>query len=201
MGMNGSVIIFPVLPKSSSGFWSRLTGGRRPAIELPTTPEQLESSARALLHALEELSLLQPGTAQSAVADEEPTFATSELLEDEPPEDIQWVHLSVDPSSLHPNLGQLVYTATEKEWFSGSRVEDPEAIAVPGLDVTCFSKPVSLRGAESRAVATSWLFLEFDFGDARLSPEVHTIREPAHPIFNRLSSILGSPVKWAVIAG
>jgi len=165
---------------------------------LPT----LDRFAREIAAALSLSGLLSSDALSSLVVDTEPTFATAQVLETDPPDGLTWAHIAIPPGCLRPEVGDLVYTANEAEWFGDDEaLEKPDALAVPLVHVTCLSQPISLTEAGRRVVATSWAFLEFNYEDARVCPEIHTIRAPDHPLFSRLSALLQSPVQWAVVVG
>ncbi len=201
MGLNGSIVIFPPCRNTSPDLISRVLRRAPLPPPCPTSISELRVVAKGILTALEDLQLIAKGTTKSSKADRESTFATCEVL-DRPPAGLLWTHIAVSPRALRSSMADLVYIATEQQWSGDVETpDDPDALAVPLLHVTCLSQPISLTEAGRRVVATSWAFLEFSYEGARLSDDIHTIRNPSHPLFARLGTLLGGPVKWAVAVG
>jgi len=200
MGLNASVVVFPVCPGSRPGLLARLLGSESVATMLPAA--DLAGMARSVVGVFEGAGLLSPGTADAAVTDEGATFATCQVLEGEPPGDLRWVHIGVEDQALRSTLAEIVYTATEEEWFGDLEIrEHANAVAVPHVDVTCLSRPIALSNTRKRVIARSWLFIEFSYDDARVSAEIHKIRDASHAVFVRLEELLQAPVRWAVVDG
>lgn len=144
MGVYGSTIIYPA--PSHRSLLVRLLRRPTPAPPPPPIRSELEPIARQILAVLESRQLVKSGTAEAVTVDRETTFATCQVLEEEPAPDLAWVHLAVEPSQLLRPLQALVHCATDAEWSGeapgNQRLDD--VFAVPYLDVTVLSAPITL---------------------------------------------------------
>jgi len=43
--------------------------------------------------------------------------------------------------------------------------------------------------------------IEFSYDDVRVSEEIHRIKNEADPLFEPRGSIVGSPMRWGIVAG
>jgi len=204
MGINASIIVYP----ATEGPRHRLLAsiGRRaannPAMNTaPQSPDQLEGIAREVLAAFERRGFLSGGTAGSATARRGQGVSDARIEFASPPS-LVWVHIPVDPTALLPAISAIVWTSTQAEWWGDFQTPDnPELLAVPYLDVTLFSASVEIRDLLGEVVCQTWAVIEFSYLDARVSEEIHRIRNEADPLFEALGSVLGSVIKWGIVAG
>src|SRR5262249_9242229 len=123
-------------------------------------------------------------------------------FEFEAPPSLVWVHIPVEPTALLPAISAIVWTSTQAEWWGDFQTQNnPELLAVPYFDVTLFSASVEIRDLHGEVVCRTWAVIEFSYLDARVSEEIHRIRNEADPLFEALGSVLGSVIKWGIVAG
>src|SRR5215510_15314165 len=117
--------------------------------------------------------------------------------------ELLWAHMAVDPRALLPAINAIVYTSTQGEWWGDLQANDnPELLALPHLDVTLFSTPVTIMDATiAKVVCCTWAVVDFSYEDSRVSKEIHRIRNEADPLFEALASVLGSPMTWRIVPG
>jgi hypothetical protein len=158
--------------------------------------------AREVLAAFERRGFLSAGIAEGATA-RHGHGASVRRIDFEPPPSLVWVHIPVDAKALLPAISAIVSTLTQGEWWAGFQTpENPELLALPYLDITLFSAPVKIRdGAIGRVICRTWAVIEFSYDDVRVSEEIHRIKNEADPLFEALGSILGSTVRWGIVAG
>ena len=204
MGLNASIIVHPAAEEPRHGLLTRILGrAADPGMTiLSRPPDQLEAMARGVLAAFERRGFLSAGIAEGATA-RHGHGASFTGIEFEPPPSLVWVHIPVDPTALLPAIGAIVFTLTQGEWWAGFQTpENPELLALPYLDVTLFSAPVKIRdGAIGKVICRTWAVIEFSYDDVRVSEEIHRIRNEADPLFEALGSILGSAMRWGIVAG
>ena len=203
MGLNASIIVYPAIEWPRHGLFTRIVGQAADdpggMHTLPRSPDQLEGMARGVLTAFERRGFLSAGIAEGATATHGHGAFTG--FEFEPPPTLVWVHLPIDPSALLPAISAIVYMSTQREWW-GDASHNPELLAVPHLDVTLFSAPVTIREEVlGEVVCETWAVIEFSYEDARVSKEIHRIRNGADPLFAALASVLGSAMRWGIVAG
>ena len=183
MGHYGSIVIFPTRSPRAS------------------TPAARAKVASGIVSALEDTGLLAPGS--TLEHDPEPTFATSHVLTDEKGKlrKLPWTHFAIEPELLTPAIGQLVYFDTAKNFYDEKDRKKRDLIAVPMVDVCVFSKPQAIDAdLDGNLLCKTSVLLEFNYGDARLSDEIHRVRDKRHRFMRALSKVLGSEIKWGVAA-
>jgi hypothetical protein len=204
VSLNASIIVYPAAEEPRHGLIARILGrAADPEMTiLSRSPDQLEAMARKILTAFERRGFLSAGIAEGAAA-RHGHGASVTRIEFEPPPPLVWVHIPVDPTALLPAISAIVYTLTQSEWWAGFQTpENPELLALPHLDVTLFSTPVEIRdGVLAKVICRTWAVVEFSYEDARVSEEIHRITNEADPLFEALGSILGSAMRWGIVAG
>lgn len=151
---------------------------------------------RRTLSALEASGVIGEGMTYVAEIDDEITAATADLegMESEH----AWAHASIEPRNLGPSVSDLVYTATEEEWFQETSESLKNVLAVPFLDVTILDRAFPLRGL-GPAQLHAWAVVEFSYEDARLDQAIHTVRNSGHSVFTALRNVWRTAVKWTVV--
>jgi hypothetical protein len=205
MGINASIIVYPTTEGPRHGLLASIMGRavNNPAMNTaPRSPDQLEGIAREVLAAFERRGFLSGGTAERATASHGHGVSATGI-EFEPPPSLVWVQIPVDPTALLPTISAIVYTSTQAEWWGDFQTPNSaELLAVPYLDVTLFSAPVKIRDEVlAEVICRTWAVIEFSYLDARASEEIHRVRNEADPLFEALGSVLGSAIKWGVVAG
>lgn len=163
------------------------------------TPSSADLSSFVLrtVHALEKAGVIVAHVPSEL--DKEPTFVTADL-EDIDETAIDWCHLYIEPAQLGPSAGTLVYPATEAVWSEEDSPVTKDNLAVPLLDITVLNQVLTVVDDIEKEVS-SWAFVEFSYEDARLSSDIHTIRDASHSVFLELNCVRGCEVGWSVIPG
>ena len=185
MGISASIVIYPTDAPAS------------------TTPTARKKLADAIIAAMEESGLLSPDTSSSLAPDPTGTFATAQVVEGEraKPRKVPWLHYPIGPELLSPAIGTLVYSDTAKNWWGEKDRKKRDLLAVPYVDVCIFAKPQAFKNHDAKLVCKTNVLVEFSYADARLSDEIHHVRDPKHSFLRELSSVLGSPMNWGVVSG
>ncbi|MAT69957.1 MAG: hypothetical protein CMJ58_10595 [Planctomycetaceae bacterium] len=127
---------------------------------------------------------------------------TAEHLEDEPPPGLQFSHYAIEPASLKPDIGDLVYAEPASVWWDEKEPQKRDLIAIPYLDVSVLSEALPFHdGSSGDLVFESNALIEFSYEDARLSPDIHQIRDGEHALFAALKNTFGCEFGWGVISG
>ena len=116
------------------------------------------------------------------------------------PPKVPWLHYSIEPELLTPAIAKLVYSDTAKNWWDEKDRKKRDLVAIPYVDVCVFAKSHAFKDHNAKLVCKTNVLIEFSYGDARLSDEIHRVRDPKHAFLRELSSVLGSPVKWGVVS-
>lgn len=184
MGLYATVVLYP---KSSTPMASK---------------EDRHRYATAIVRAFIELGMIKPSAAPALKSDEEFTFATGRLesLKTEV-ESFEMCHYDIDSVHLTPAIGELVYCDTAQGWWGEVEEDQADVLAVPTLDITLFSKALPFHDMDGMFLFESSIVIEFGYGDARLSLDIHRVRDESHPLFERLRDILGSEMEWCVVDG
>jgi hypothetical protein len=207
MGTYASVIVFPEEPRKPSLF-ARLFRGAK-VEDLPPRPEEtrdLETTARRILRVFERHRFVKEGVSRTATRCDRPTSAACEIFNDKDkrPVGLEWWHFAIDAADLQTEIAEVIWTQTVREWYEGLGIpndENPDALAVPSLDVMVFSREVEiLDPVFDRIVCRPWVLIEFSFEDCRLSHKIHTIRNFHHPFFAGLTPVFGRRPAWAIRA-
>jgi hypothetical protein len=160
------------------------------------------ASALTFLRAMAEAQLLDSVELDEFILDEEPTFCTEELLEDNQPPDLAYVHGAVDPQKLKPSIKSLVYAEPASVWWEEQDPAKRDLIAIPYVDVSVLSEAMPFHdGASGELMFDSNALLEFSYEDAQLSPEIHQVRDEEHVLFSILKKSFGCEFGWSVISG
>ena len=185
MGISASIVIYPVDAPPSA------------------TPAARTKLADAIVAAMEKSGLLSADASSAIAHDPAATFATAQVVEGDGAKPVKapWLHYPIQPEVLTPAIGKLVYSDTAKNWWDEKDRKKRDLVAVPYVDVCVFAKPHSLKDHNAKAVCKTNVLVEFSYADARLSDEIHRVRDPKHPFLRTLSSVLGGPVKWGVVSG
>jgi len=184
MGLSGTIVIYPTSPIPASSESERV------------------ASASAILRAMAEAGLLNPTIADGLGVDDEPTFCTGEHLEDDPPDGLECTHCAIDPALLKYAIGDLVYAEPASVWWEEKDPEKRDLIAIPYVDVSVLSQPMHFHdGSSGDLVFESNALLEFSYEDARLSPDIHQIRDEGHVLFSILKKSFGCAFGWGVVSG
>jgi hypothetical protein len=172
MGLIGSIVIFP-------------TNGT-------PLPEPAQVAAEVLA-AFEKRGLVREGAATPVVSAK--GSATFQPYVDESAlSPREYAYMVIQPERLTKALGTLVYV------LDVDQEGNPGPIVLPFMEVSVFSRPAPFYdGTLGEVVATSWAAVEFSYEDARLSEDVHGIRDEEHPILADLAALFGSPVEWTVV--
>jgi hypothetical protein len=185
MGISASIVIYPAEAPPSA------------------TPAARKKLANAIVHAMEETGVLSADTASTLAHDPSATFATAEIVEGDgaKPAKVSWLHYPIEPELLTPAIGELVYFDTAKNWWKEKDRTKRDLVAVPYVDVCVFAKPHAFKDHNAKVVCKTNVLVEFGYFDARLSDEIHRMRDTKHPLLTELASALGSPAKWGIISG
>jgi hypothetical protein len=185
MGISASIVIYPA---------------RAPAT---ATPSARKKFGDAIVTALEESGLLSADALSTLAHEPTATFATAQVIEGDGAKraKVPWLHYVIEPELLTPAVGELVYSATAENWWDETDRNKRDVVAVPCVDVCVFAKPHPFKDHNGKVLCDTNVLLEFSYADARLSDEIHRVRDPKHPFLRKLSSELGGPMKWGVISG
>ena len=183
MGIYGTVVIHPNSPAKA------------------TTDSDRKATAMSVIKCLVDLNLLQESGAEQLRHDDGTTMAIGQHIEGKQPKGLKWIHYAIEPEHLTPAIGELVYCDTAKVWWGEKDRKKRDLIAIPYVDVTVFSKVLPFHDHDGQTVFDTNTLLEFSYEDARLSPEVHSVRDPKHKLFRSLQKALGSKISWGVVSG
>jgi len=205
MGLNASIIVYPMIEEARDSLLTRIFSGAADEAGIRTfvrSSDQLQAMARRIVTAFERRGFISEGTAASAPVTQG-HGASPTRIEFEAPRELLWAHMAVDPRALLPAINAIVYTSTQGEWWGDLQANDnPELLAVPHLDVTLFSTPVTIMDATiAKVVCCTWAVVDFSYEDSRVSKEIHRIRNEADPLFEALAADLGSPMTWRIVPG
>jgi hypothetical protein len=173
MGLIGNIVIFP---KSGT-----------------PSPEPAHL-ARQVVAAFERRGLLRDGATSSVVISQDASATFEAYVEESGLSPEEYAHLVIQPEHLTNALGALVYVLdVDEEGVAGP-------IELPYMEVSVFSRPAPIYdGTLGEVIATSWAAVEFSYEDARLSDDVHRVRDEHHPIMSDLAAVFGSPLEWTVV--
>jgi hypothetical protein len=185
MGISASIIIYPA---------------DAPACATPAARKKL---AHAIVAAMEESDLISADALSTLAHDTTATLATAQVVEGDgaKPAKVAWLHYPIEPELLMPAIGKLVYSDTAKNWWDEKDRKKRDLVAIPYVDVCVFAKPHSFKDHNGKLVCKTNVLVEFSYGDAGRSDKIHRLRDPKHPFMRELSSVLGGPLKWAVVSG
>ncbi|MFI5380120.1 MAG: hypothetical protein ACHRHE_12545 [Tepidisphaerales bacterium] len=183
MGLYGTIVLYPTVAAKAAA------------------PAAQKKLGLAVIEAFVRHDLLRAGAVAELSADREPSPVTCEYLSDKPPKGLSWIHFAIAPEQLLPGIGSLVYTDTARGFLGEKDKKKRDLIAIPYVDVTVLSKPLEFHDHDGAVVLGSNVLIEFSYADARLSPIIHTLRDPRHPLLEDLASVLGSKIAWGVVSG
>ena len=185
MGLAASIVIYPAGTPASA------------------TPAARKKLAEAMVAAMEASGLIAADAASALDHDPAATFATAQVIEGEGAKSgkVPWLHYSIEPELLAPTVGELVYSDTAKNWWNEKDRKKRDLVAIPHVDICVFARPHPLKDHDAKLVCKTNVLVEFNYADARLSDEVHRVRDPEHLFLRELSSAWGCLVKWGVVSG
>ena len=175
MGLYGNIVIYPT-------------------DAVPLMPPH--ECVQAILRLFVEHGLLKQAAEKCAPESGRASATFEAYVERSAPTAAQYAYVLVPPELLTKKLKELVYV------LDVDTDGNPAPIELPFLEVSAFSELVPLddtmAGSGVPEVAAA---VEFSYEDARLSDDLHRVRDETHPVLSALSRLLGAPMGWTVIAG
>ncbi|MCG8592383.1 MAG: hypothetical protein MJE66_24080 [Proteobacteria bacterium] len=153
-------------------------------------------AVREILRVFAEHQLVLPEAASIDLTADDSSATFEEYVEESSLSDAHYAYACVRPEQLTKAMGQLVYV------LDVDVQGQPIPIELPFLEISAFSTPAPLRDLVlDEIVGDVCAAIEFSYEDARLSEDIHRLRDPEHPILGALARVLGSRMECVVIAG